>query len=157
MVSEPRNPKVSDKDKQSIADFVDSAADALGWIFEHIDYLARDGAGELIPDPPTREQRALSAAWIEFNELQSLQRIKDGIFDVDNDDLLWDHGLTGNQLRFKLLIFQSRLEEFNQYVRFADDAAKVEDQITVRETISTHLKRLMIREISRIRRKRGVA
>jgi hypothetical protein len=103
--------EVSARDRALLEKFFNDIYEALGWIVEHID--------ELVPPMNSTEghRQALEMAWQEWTTdggtvSDRLADVRRSISETDVQDLLIEHGLTGDQLAFKLGIFDERLKSF---------------------------------------------
>lgn len=86
--------------------FLGEAEQALGWIVSEIDTLAPSPAAD------STVKAALRKAWVEVGSAKAVSGAQEKILTGDYDSLLEEHGLTGDQLDFKLRAFGAQLDRF---------------------------------------------
>lgn len=117
-------------DDLKVANFLLQTKDDLDWIVRHMDVLAPSLESVREPGKPSIAQESLKAAWDEFNGPNGDQTSLD-IFirelqskNSRHNRSLDEHGLTGAQLSFKLLIVSSHkamLEDAKKRIEEAMD------------------------------------
>lgn len=109
----------TEDDRKKLAKFLNESREALGQIITRLDQLAP--SPNSMRQRPSTQQAELARAWDAFNGTSDLQGTIDRLERATEDDeelnrLLDSHGLYGDQLAFKIGLFDRHLYAFRQAI-----------------------------------------
>ena len=97
---------VKETDRARLVSFLGEVEQALDWIVNEIDLLAPSPAAD------STVKEALKKAWAEVGSTKAVVEAQEKIRSGGADAILEEHGLTGDQLDFKLRAFGAHRDRF---------------------------------------------